>query len=44
VQLVGVATVAAVDAGRLTPGRTPDPAGVLIEADADVDQLTVHLG
>ena len=35
-------TVAAVDAGRLTP-LTTDPAGVLIEADAGAQQVTVHL-
>ncbi|GAB3854428.1 alpha-xylosidase [Dactylosporangium cerinum] len=43
VQLAGVTTVAAVDAGRLTPASGADPAGVLIEVDAGVDQVTVQL-
>ncbi|MEV4510653.1 alpha-xylosidase [Dactylosporangium sp. NPDC049525] len=43
VQLVGITTVAAVDAGRLTPSPAADPGGVLIDADADAHQVTVHL-
>ncbi|WP_238008986.1 alpha-xylosidase [Dactylosporangium sp. AC04546] len=39
VQLAGVVAVAAVDAGRLTP----DPAGVLIDAEPGTEQVTVHL-
>ncbi|GAA1509624.1 alpha-xylosidase [Dactylosporangium maewongense] len=39
VQLAGIDTVAAVDAGRLTR----DPSGVLIAVDAEVDRLTVRL-
>jgi alpha-D-xyloside xylohydrolase len=45
VQLAGVATLAAVDAGRLAPTDSPffGPSGVLIEADAGVEQVIVRL-
>jgi alpha-D-xyloside xylohydrolase len=43
VQLAGVAVVAAVDGGQLTPADANDPAGVLIDADAGTEQVTVHL-
>lgn len=39
VQLAGIAAVAAVDAGRLTP----DPAGVLVALDPETTQVTVTL-
>ncbi|MFD0577621.1 hypothetical protein [Dactylosporangium darangshiense] len=43
VQLAGVATVAAVAAGRLAPASSAEPAGVLIEADPGTEQVIVHL-
>ncbi|MFB9445754.1 alpha-xylosidase [Dactylosporangium vinaceum] len=44
VQLAGVDTVAAVDAGRLASPSAPfADGGVLVEADADLEQVIVHL-
>ncbi|MET7419468.1 alpha-xylosidase [Dactylosporangium sp. NPDC005555] len=43
VQLAGIDTVAAVDTGRLTHTVTPDPAGVIVAAGAEVERLTITL-